>query len=358
MGIGRFAFTPMLPLMQAELGLTLPQGGWLAGANYAGYLAGAMASFMLAPRSGAAARWGLAAVAAATLAMGWTQGFALWLLLRFVAGVASAFVLVGVSGWALAQGAKPGWVYAGVGAGIVFAGLLGLLAGAAHLGAAAGWRWLGLAALAVAAAGWSAFGHGAAGGAPAAAAPAAPPPAPAKLDRAAWTLVVAYGVFGLGYIVPATFLPAAARSLVSDPAVFGWAWPLFGAAAFVSTIVAAALAPRLPPRAMAARASWLMVAGVLAPVLSTTLPALLLSALLVGGTFMVVTMAGLQEARRLAGAAPARLMSGMTAAFALGQLAGPFLVRGGRPAAEAIVVPSLVAAALLAAAALALQRRG
>ena len=42
MGIGRFAFTPLLPMMQADAGLTLAQGGWLASANYAGYLAGAL----------------------------------------------------------------------------------------------------------------------------------------------------------------------------------------------------------------------------------------------------------------------------------------------------------------------------
>ena len=36
MGIGRFAFTPLMPLMQAHSGLSLAQGGWLAAANYAG----------------------------------------------------------------------------------------------------------------------------------------------------------------------------------------------------------------------------------------------------------------------------------------------------------------------------------
>ena len=84
---------------------------------------------------------------------------------------------------------------------------------------------------------------------------------------------------------------------------------------------------------------------------------LLLSALAVGGTFMVVTMACMQEARRLGGAASTRLMSGMTAAFALGQALGPLAVRNAGPAAQAIMAPSLAAALLLALAALALQRR-
>jgi hypothetical protein len=41
MGIGRFAFTPLLPLMQQDAGVSLLQGSWLATANYVGYLVGA-----------------------------------------------------------------------------------------------------------------------------------------------------------------------------------------------------------------------------------------------------------------------------------------------------------------------------
>src|SRR3546814_16415570 len=47
MGIGRFAFTPLLPMMQNDAGLALTQGGWLASANYLGYLIGALAAGML-----------------------------------------------------------------------------------------------------------------------------------------------------------------------------------------------------------------------------------------------------------------------------------------------------------------------
>ena len=40
MAIGRFAFTPLLPMMQADSGLSLAAGAALASANYLGYLAG------------------------------------------------------------------------------------------------------------------------------------------------------------------------------------------------------------------------------------------------------------------------------------------------------------------------------
>ena len=72
MGIGRFAFTPLMPLMQEHAVLTLAQGGWLAAANYAGYLAGALFCVFANPNPSAAARARLAGVALFTLAMGLT----------------------------------------------------------------------------------------------------------------------------------------------------------------------------------------------------------------------------------------------------------------------------------------------
>jgi MFS family permease len=394
MGIGRFAFTPLLPLMQAEASVTLTQGAWLAGANYLGYFAGAMASFAVTPRPGASARWGLAVVALSTLAMGMTSTFEAWMVLRFAAGIASAFVLVGAAAWAMAQLAagralaRTGWVFAGVGLGIMVAGLAVLVAGALGVDAATTWRALGGLSAAVAVATWRAFGSTAAPTPPAGravtAATAAPATAAATTNtgathamrqtgstgagtagaasarqsgRGAVTLTVAYGLFGVGYIVPATFIPAAARSLVADPAVFGWAWPLFGAAAFGSTIAIGSLLPHAPPRRLAAVGLWVMAIGVLAPALRMNLVALMFSAIAVGGTLIVVTMACMQEATRIAPESPTRLLSGMTAAFAFGQAVGPLAVRTGASAAQAIVGPSVAAAALLAIAALALHRR-
>ena len=354
MGIGRFAFTPLLPLMQGEFGLSLAQGAWLASVNYLGYLLGAIISFAAAPRPRDAARWGLLLVALTTLAMVWTTSYAAWAVLRLVAGAASAFALVGVSGWTLARltaagrGELAGGVFAGVGIGMVLAGLVTLGVGAIGQGSKAAWLVLGVIAAGIAVLTWRPF--------------AAPEPAlraPAitttpRLDASAWVLVVSYGIFGLGYIVTATFLPAIARSVVADPAVFGWAWPLFGGAAAASTVAVTKLWPRASPRSVAAVAQCVMAAGVLAPALHMSLATIVISALCVGGTFMVVTMAGLQEARRISSGSPTRLMSGMTAAFAIGQLAGPVLVGAGSTAAAAIVGPSLVAAALLIVSALAL----
>jgi MFS family permease len=139
-------------------------------------------------------------------------------------------------------------------------------------------------------------------------------------------LTLCYGALGFGYIVPATFLPAMARERLPDPLAFGWVWPAFGLAAAVSTLAAARIARKTGYRHLWIGANLVMAAGVAIPLAARSMGALLLSALFVGGTFMVVTMAGLQEARRVAGANARRLIAAMTASFALGQIAGPLVV--------------------------------
>src|SRR3954470_5838030 len=101
-GIGRFAFTPLLPMMQDDAGLSLAQGGALAAANYLGYLLGALWATRPAPAA-LVIRASVAVVAAATLAMGFLDGMVVWALLRFIAGVASAWSLVYVSAWCLSR---------------------------------------------------------------------------------------------------------------------------------------------------------------------------------------------------------------------------------------------------------------
>jgi len=132
---------------------------------------------------------------------------------------------------------------------------------------------------------------------------------------------------GFGYILPATFLPVMAHSVVNDPRVFGLAWPLFGATAAVSTLVAARLLQGSTRLRTWAGCQLLMGVGVLLPALWQDVWTIAVSAVLVGGTFMVITLAGVQEMRARA-ASPghaAALVGRVTAAFALGQIAGPVL---------------------------------
>ena len=342
MGVGRFAFTPILPMMLNDAGLSIGEGGWLASANYAGYLVGALTAVRLRLSSVAAIRAGLVLISLATLAMGLHPGFAFWLGLRAVAGMASAWVLIFVSAWALGKQAHGGSVFAGVGAGITAAGGVCLALMAVPVTSADAWITFGVASLLVTAAVWHRFGGGPA------------PPASTGQTRPAsrhWLLILCYGGFGFGYVVPATFLPAMARDAIADPLLFGLAWPVFGAAAAVSTVFAGSFSNQ---RKVWIAASLVMVLGVLLPLAVAGMTGIIIAAILVGGTFMVITMAGMQEARRVASDQARPLMAAMTAAFALGQIAGPLWV-----SCTGNVASSLLAAALvLSASAVALFHDG
>lgn len=362
MGIGRFAFTPIWPLMAQEAGLGLAQGGWLASANYAGYLAGALAAVVFPVRRVRAGLLGsLAAVVLLTLGMAVLDGMAAWLALRLAAGYASAWAFICVAAWrpvppgAPAEAAILSWTYAGVGVGIAASGLacLALM----QAGAGADLNWLALGALAGAtalAAALALWRRPAPAAAPAA---ARRPAAPAGERRDIRWLTLHYGLFGMGYIVPATFLPAMAQARVADPAVFGWVWPCFGAAAAASCLIAPRLARGGDERRIWRAAQLLMAAGMAAPALRDSLGAIALAALLVGGTFVVITQAGMQAARRSAGASAARAAAAMTAAFAVGQILGPLAAAwAGRLGVDLAMVLG-ASAALLALAALAIPQR-
>ncbi len=328
MGIGRFAFTPLMPLMIRDGGLDAATGAEWAAANYVGYLVGALTAARFAdPRRGL--RLGLLGVAVTTLAMAGLGAIPIPFVgagLRAAAGVFSAWALVCASAWGLAKLARHraeasgAWIYTGVGLGIALAGLLAWLGGRQP----ADRLWLELGLIATLGAGlvWRfSRGPSEAGNAPRATA------APAERRGGQAALVVCYGAFGFGYIVPATFLPAMARALTPDPLVFGLAWPLFGLAAALSVAGVARWLKRTPRRRVWAVAQAVMALGTALPLAVPSLWTVAASALLVGGTFMVATMAGLQLARAAHPADPTPLIARMTAAFAAGQIAGPLMVR-------------------------------
>lgn len=324
MGIGRFAFTPLLPLMVRDGALAQSAGAWLAASNYLGYLAGALTASRLGLSLPMLMRASLAGIVVATVAMGAFDGLAAWIILRFIAGALSAYALVATSAWALqhltrAASANPaGIVYAGVGLGIAFTGLF--CVAAAQPGVPAGQLWLELGVLAaVAVACSSPF----VGRPLHASVQTRSPSRPDVTPGPHIGVVVCYGVLGFGYILPATFLPALAREVVDDPQLFGLAWPVFGVAAALSTIATARFFGHANRLRVWAVGHLLMAAGVTLPSLWLTPMTIAIAALLVGSTFMVVTMIGMQEARARAPDNPTALLGLMTAAFAIGQLAGP-----------------------------------
>ncbi|WP_454672819.1 YbfB/YjiJ family MFS transporter [Achromobacter pestifer] len=333
MGIGRFAFTPVWPLMAQEGGLSLAQGGWLASANYAGYLLGALAAVAWPVRR-LRSQLGISllAVTLLTLAMPLFHDVAAWCVLRLAAGYASASAFICVAAWRPVPAGDPreaaasGLTYAGVGAGIALTGLACLALMAWDIHADGMWLALGGLTLVLSAVAWPAMRQPAAPAAFSTHAAHSPATAsPAKLPRAMGPLALHYGVFGVGYIIPATFLPAMAKEVIPNPAIFGWAWPLFGLAAAASCLLVPRLARGRDDKRVWQGAQALMALGMLAVALWHHIAAVIVAALLVGGTFMVITQAGMLTARRAAGAAAARAAAIMTAAFAAGQILGPLL---------------------------------
>ena len=328
MGIGRFAFTPLLPLMMEAGGLDVAAGGWIAAANYAGYLAGAVTASRLrwsAVRLGTVA---LVLTALLTAAMALPLGAAGWAALRFIAGVCSAWAFVATAIWCLGALASQGRaqlagaVYSGVGFGIAAAGLFCLVAASLRESPQAIWIELGVIAglgvlpivLTLRRLQAAPANNSTASATPSARTAAMP---------GVRGLVVCYGALGFGYILPATFLPVLARTVVADPRLFGLAWPVFGITAAASTFIAGWLMRRATRLKVWAGSNLVMGAGVMLPSLWLNGWTIALSALFVGGTFMIVTLAGVQEVRARAVGDATPLVARMTAAFALGQIAGP-----------------------------------
>ena len=361
MGIGRFIYTPILPFMAVALDLSKSEAGLIASANFLGYLIGALLAAGAFVR-GDPHRWFLAALAASavtTAAMAAAETLPAFSLLRFAGGLASAFVLVLASALILERLALAGKAsysglhFAGVGIGIATSAVLVFL-----LGHEPGdWRTLWLAGGAFSliclvgvfflVPGSERVEPTAANNAPTADA-AAEPMAPA-LKR----LILAYGLFGFGYVITATFISTIVREIESIATLEPMVWLAVGLAGAPSVVLWNRIARFTGTAAAFALACLLEAVGVGLSVLTTGATALTLAAVLLGGTFMAITALGLVEARRLSPQAPRRAIGLMTAAFGFGQMVGPIIAGYGRDWTGSFAGPSFLAVlALVIAAAL------
>ncbi len=353
MGIGRFVYTPILPFMVDSLGLTKAEGGVIASVNFLGYLLGALAASSAALPGGRRG-WFLAALAISALStgvMGLSSSMAVFLGLRFVGGVASAFVLVFASALVLDRLAAAGRSglsavhFAGVGCGIAVSAVL--VAGLAAEGY--DWRTLWLSSgivsfLALAAVVWLVPGDAEAKRPAAASQDAA-------IDRRLIALIVAYGLFGFGYVITATFISTMVRTSPDIRSIEPVIWLVVGLAAVPSVALWTWIGHRFGNDRSFAIACLVEGAGVAMSVLTTSALAVVVSAVLLGGTFMGITALGLVNARRLSTGDPRRSLAFMTAAFGLGQMIGPTFAGVAYDLGNSFLVPSLAAAAALVVAA-------
>ena len=325
MGIGRFVYTPILPMMLEEIPLRPEDGAVAASANYVGYLLGVLTTVAVHP-------WAVrkptvvffAALLAVSLGVTGLSSDLTWIMLmRFLAGVASAFLFVGSveAGWRSSVGHphRAQWIYAGVGFGIVLSviapvagtwdrawvlsGFLGLLTVPCAM-------LLSLPSKA----------EQAESKRERLAAQAAQPEKKRRTSVFGW-LLGSYTLEGAAYIVGTTFLVAALQSV--GPVWANSAWVILGLAIMPSMWLWAALTKRSgQPAKILVIALTIQTVGMIA----LGLPGAFLGvagALILGGTFMGATAISLKLGLELAGSRGPAIA---TAGYGIGQVLGPIIV--------------------------------
>lgn len=349
MGIGRFVYTPILPGMMEGLRLSASDAGLIASANYLGYLVGAVL---------AAGGWGqgrermvmlgaLAASAVLAGVMALTADLAIFIAIRFLAGLASAFVMVFLTTIVFShlaaarrtdlQAAHFGGVGVGIAASALMTGAL-VLADAEWQ---AGWVWAGAISAAGFFAVWRLVDEGPVGAGSVKREPALPKSGKLR------SLIFAYGLFGFGYVITATFLVAIVRQGEGGRLFESAVWLVTGLAGAPSVWLWGKLAGRWGLAATFAAGCVVEAVGVIASVGLGGRGGPLLGGILVGGTFIALTAVGLQAGRLLAGEAPRRALALMTASFGLGQILGPIVAGYVADLSGSFFLPSAGAAVVL-----------
>ncbi|MDE9518355.1 MFS transporter [Xenorhabdus bovienii] len=325
MGIGRFTFTPQVPLMIAESQFTLTGAGIVAAFNYLGYLAGSYDA-MRAQRFVEYRLWsGLWGAVIITLLSALLDGPILHSIARFFIGWASGWTLVLVAAWAndeLAKLNRPrlsAAVFAGTGMGILISGVLAVGIQSWAMGAAKAWVIYGMLAL-LCSIYVSRY-----------------LPRRGELHRPQTNvqkliltpeikrLVWSYSLAGFGYILPATFLSQMATERFPDSLFAQFVWPIFGGASVLGIVMGILLSHVSTTQIRLAITLWLQAIGILIAEVLPGIGGLVIGALLVGGGFMCVVQLALLYGRELA-PNHARYMAGLlTTGYALGQLVGPML---------------------------------
>lgn len=323
MGIGRFAFTPQVPLMIAAGQLTLTSAGLVAATNYLGYLVGAWDAMRAHRFVEGRLYLGVAGAVAITLLSAVADNAVVHGILRFIIGCMSGWSMVLIAAWTnerLAHYGKPGLsaaVFAGPGAGIALSGLLAVYIQARALSAGAAWQIYGVLALILIVVVARYLPRKGQLHRPDTV------PEPLVLTSNLRRLVWSYSLAGFGYIIPATFLSQMAALRFPGSVFAQFVWPVFGAAAVAGIALSIAMRHVSTTHRRLAFVLWLQGLGVFAAWLMPGISGLITGALLVGGGFLCAVQLSLHCGRELA-PNHTRYMAGLlTTGYALGQLVGP-----------------------------------
>lgn len=327
MGIGRFAYTPILPLMQSALSFSNADMGYLASSNYAGYFLGAVLAGVLPLNKHKTIylRISLLTSIFTTFAMGLSDSFFLMLVIRLVSGVSSAFIFVLASSIVLdklAAAVKTNWAglfYSGVGFGIFLSSLM-----VPTLGVSFAWEgtWVGLSIVSgiLGIFVWILLKDS--------------QHSVMKKDKqnvsrslpsVKWLpwLIIAYGLEGLGYIVTGTFIVSIAEKTQAFGENAAFVWLVVGVSAIPSCLIWSSFAKHwgfIKPLIVAMA---LQSLGIALPVLWPSQAGFIISAVLFGATFMGITTLATTLARQISPANSSKIIGYLTAVYAIGQMIGP-----------------------------------
>lgn len=327
LGIARFSYTPLLPLMQQQAGLGLAEGGWLAAINYCGYLSGALIASMISDLhlKDRLYRIGMIVAIASTVLMGLTDNLWVWLLSRYIAGLASAAAMLLGTGlilnWLLRHDHRPelGIHFAGIGLGIAGCSVAVWL-----MTPTLSWReqWFALSALAcllaVPALRWL------------------PAPDNAGVSKTGQKLednppsqlflrifMAAYFCAGVGFVISATFIVAIINQLPGMAGKGAMIFLAIGIGAAPACISWDFIARRTGELNALILAALLQIVGILLPITTSGLVPALFAALLFGSTFVGMVSLVLTMAGRYYPTKPAKMMGKMTISYGVAQVLAP-----------------------------------
>jgi len=325
MGIGRFTFTPQVPLMIAEHQLTLTSAAVVAAFNYLGYLCGSWNAMRTTSHVETRLKAGIGGAVVLTLLSACVAGPWLHGVIRFVIGWASGWTMVLVAAWSneqLHKYGRPGLsaaVFAGPGTGIFLSGLLAVFLHGEQVSAAQAWIAYGVLALVLVLPIARYLPRKGELHRPETA------PEPLVLTAALKKLVWSYSLAGFGYIIPATFMSQMAAARFPGSAFAQFVWPIFGGAAVVGIVLGILLRHFGTSNRRLALNLWAQALGVLCAAAVPGLGGLAVGSVLMGIGFLSLVQLTLQYAREMA-PLHSRYMAGLlTTGYAVGQLVGPLV---------------------------------
>lgn len=326
-GIARFAYTPLLPIMQQQAGLGMSEGGWLAAINFMGYLTGAFIASQISDLvvKDRLYRLGLVVAVISTAGMGMTESFWLWSALRFLAGLSSAAGMLIASGlilnWLIRHNHRSelGIHFSGVGLGIALSAIAVELM-SQHFSWSEQWWLLTAMGVVILIPAWAWL----------------PRPEPSALTNNGTAMVdnppsrsfmrlfmLAYFCAGVGYVVTTTFIVAIVDQLPGLEGKGSWTFMIIGVAAAPSAILWDLFARKFGNMNALICASTIQIVGILLPVIAptlvfTTIGAILFGSTVIGMVSLVLTMAGRYYPTR-----PAKMMGKMTLSYGAAQIIAP-----------------------------------